>query len=124
MSESKSAIRNRRADLILGTLTAAVFIGVAMYSTLEKALAFSVLFGVFSAIVQSKWESRHDIRFWLIISSFATAHIVLISLIHIPKVQFGLISLPFALVDGFAMWGLINWIERRFPVARNTGLGE
>lgn len=29
-------------------------------------------------------------------------------------------SLPFALADGFAIWGLLNWIERRFPIARDA----
>lgn len=113
---SRNGAKDRRPDLILGACTAAVFIGVAMVSSLEKALAFSVAFGVFSAVIQAKWKSRHDWRLWAIVGIFGIAHVAILSLIHIAEPRFGLASLPFAIVDGFAMLGLINWIERRFPL--------
>jgi hypothetical protein len=106
---------SRRSDLILGAATLAVFIVVAMLGSLEKALACSIVFGVFLSIIQTKWESQVDRRFWFIIIGLALVHVAALWLIHIPELQFGLVSLPFALVDAFAMWGLINWVERRFP---------
>ena len=84
-------------------------------SNLEKALTASVTVGVFVAIIQTKWESRNDWRFWAVVAVFAVIHVVAISIIQFPEVRAGLVSLPFALVDGFIMWFLINWIERRFP---------
>ncbi|KPF52365.1 hypothetical protein IP65_16515 [Novosphingobium sp. AAP1] len=109
------AADDRKATRLGILLVAIVFIAVAVISDLEKALAASVTFGVFMAIIQAKWESRNDWRFWAVIAIFAVIHIVAISVIRFPEVRAGLVSLPFALVDGFIMWGLINWIERRFP---------
>lgn len=114
----------RRSDLIFGALTAIVFGVVALISSLDKALVFAVMFGVFSAIIQAKWDSRSDKRLWIIIAILAIVHIVVISLIRIPELRFGLVSLPFALVDGFAIWGLLNWIERRFPAVRDADAGK
>jgi len=70
---------------------------------------------VFAAIVQMKWESRHDRRFWIAIAAFAAIHIVAIVLIKFPTPKFGLLSFPFALIDGFLMFGVLNWMEKRFP---------
>ncbi len=115
---------SRRSDIVLVASTASVFLLVVLVSALEKALVFSVAFAVFLSIVQTKRQSWSDRRFWVILSILALIHVVVIWVAHIPELRFGLISLPFALVDGFAMWGLINWIERRFPVAKNPGLPE
>jgi hypothetical protein len=106
---------SRRSDLILGLATICVFGLVALVASLERALVFSVVFGVFFSIVQTRWKSQNGRRFWLIIAILATIHVVVLSLIRFPEPSFGLAVLPFALVDGFAMWWLINWIERRFP---------
>ncbi len=106
---------SRRSDLILGLSTVFVFGCVAIFASLEKALACSIVFGVFLSIIQTKWNKRRDRRFWIIIAILAIVHVIALSLIHIPELRFGLMSLSFALVDGFAMWWLINWIERRFP---------
>lgn len=92
-----------------------VFIAVTCVSDLEKALASGVTVGVFGAIIQTKWESRGDFRFWLILAIFSIFHIILIAVVKFPVPRAGLVSLPFALVDGFIIYGLINWIEHRFP---------
>ena len=71
---------------------------------------------VFATIIQTKSESHKeslsDWRFWLIIAIFAVFHVVAIIIINFPELKSGLILLLFALVDGFVMWFLINWIER------------
>jgi triacylglycerol esterase/lipase EstA (alpha/beta hydrolase family) len=88
-------------------------------SNLEKGLASSVTFGFFAAVIQTKWPSRGDWRFWAIIAAFALLHIVVLITVRFQQVRAGLISLPFALVDGFVMWGLINWVDKHFPRASN-----
>lgn len=108
---------SRRSDLVLGMSTIVIFIGISLFSSLEKALACAIIFGVFLSIVQTRLQRQNDRRFWAIIAILAIIHIIALWLIHIPELRFGLMSLPFALADGFAMWGLINWIERRFPRA-------
>jgi hypothetical protein len=106
---------NPPPNWIVGICVLLVFILVAIASSLEKAFAFSMTFGVFAAIIQTKWESRTDWRFWSILSIFAGAHLLAIYLVHFPRPQLALTFVPVAMIDGFAMWGLINWIERRFP---------
>ena len=104
------------ANWILVGIGVIIFALVASISTLEKGLAAMLSFGVFATIIQTKSETRKqslgDWRFWLIIAIFAFVHIVAITVIKFPELKAGLISLPFALVDGFAMWFLIDWIER------------
>ncbi len=107
--------------MLLILSTGVVFITVAWLSNLEKALASGVIFGIFASIVSVKWESRHDLRFWIIISGFAVIHIVGLTLIDFPELRFGLMSLPFAFADGFIMWGVLNWIEKRFPQSKQGG---
>lgn len=124
MNPSKTNATSRRSDVILGAATLLVFVAVMLISNLEKALVFAVMFGVFSALAQSKWESRKNRLVWVILAVLAVIHIVVLSLVRIPELRFGLISLPFALVDGFAIYGLLNWIERRFPVVRDVDAGE
>lgn len=120
MASSKYRAVSRRSDLVLGLSTVCSFFFFAFISSLESALAYSIVFGVFLSIIQTKWN-RSDPRFWIIITILAVVHIVILSAIRVPELRFGLMSLPFALIDGFAMWGLINWIERRFPNANDVG---
>jgi hypothetical protein len=100
------------SDWLVAIFVIVIFSLVAWVSNLEKGLAAGVTFGVFAAIVQSKWASRGNWLFWAIIAVFAALHIALLFVITFPQVHAGLISLPFALVDGFFMWGLINWVEK------------
>ena len=86
----------RRSDLFLAVGSVAVFIAVAIFASLGKALASGVMFAVFTAIIQTKWESRHDRRFWTLISVFALIHILALIILRFPEPQYGLVSLPFA----------------------------
>lgn len=105
-------------------LVLSVFCVVLLVSTPEKALASSLAFGVFLAIVESKRESWSHRRFWVIIAVLAIVHIVVVYVIHIPRLRAGAVAAPFAFVDAFAIWGLVNWIERRFPYARAADPGQ
>ena len=122
MSDLNYVPATRKSDLI-GVLTViAVFFALVIFVSPAKALAGCVVAGTFLSIIQTKKKSQRDRRFWTIIAVLAVIHIVVLSLIHIPEPRFGLMSLPFALADGFAIWGLLNWIERRFPTERGGSL--
>lgn len=122
MATPRESKVRRRSDFVLAAASLCVFAVAALLTNLDKALAFSVAFMVFLAIVQTKRESWSDTRFWAILTVLAIIHIVVLSLVHIPELRFGLISLPFALVDGFALWGFLNWIERtRCPIMGKQG---
>jgi hypothetical protein len=106
---------SRRSDLIGISVVLLVFCTAYFVSGAETALALSIIIGVFVAIIQTKPERQRDRRFWLLIAIIALVHVAALCLIRIPKLRFGLISLPVALADGFLIWGVISWIERRFP---------
>ena len=111
---------NRRSDLILVLLTLIVFGTASLVTNLERALAFAVAFSIFLAIIQTKRDSWASLRFWGILAAIAIVHIVVLAVVHIPKLSIGLISLPIALVDGFAIFALLNWIDRHFPFVRDN----
>jgi hypothetical protein len=54
---------------------------------------------------------RRKKLFWVSIAVFLFVHASAIVLVNIPHLSAGLIVLPLALADGFAMWGILNWIE-------------
>ena len=107
-----------RVEVIMTGLCVFTFGVVTWFSNPETGLLAGVTFGVFLTVVQTKREVRKESlserRFWLLIIVLALIHIVAIFTFKISDFQFGLMVLPFALVDGFAMWWLINWIERNF----------
>ena len=117
-----------RSDWIMAGLCLLTFSLVTWASNPETGIVAGITLGVFVTIILTKRETRKESlaerRFWLIIAILAAIHILAISLIRVPELQFGLLVLPFALADGFAMWWLINWIERRFPLAGDTGSDE
>jgi uncharacterized membrane protein len=88
---------------------------LSIFFSLETSLATSVTVGVFVAIIQTKWESRRDWRFWCVIFIFAIIHIVIIFTVKFPIPRAGLVSLPLAFIDAFLIWEIIKWIERNFP---------
>lgn len=121
MSEPDYTPVTRRSDMILLALGILTFIVFFTFLDAEKALACSVVVGAFVAIIQTKPRGRRDQTFWTAIAVLAVIHVAVLSLIRIPELRFGLVALPFALADGFAIWGLLNWIERRFPTERGGG---
>ena len=107
---SQSTVTDRW--LLFGT--AVTFVVTSVLFGLERGLAFSVLFGVFTAVLQSKWESRREIRVWGVLLIFLIAHVVGILMINIKSVGAGAVVVPIAMIDGFAIYGFINWLERRY----------
>ena len=103
----------RRSDLILAGACSVVFCAVALFSTLERALLFAVASSVFLAVIQTQPVVHRDERFWWLISALALVHLLILSLVPLVEFPFGLVVLPFALVDGFAMWALVKWSEKR-----------
>ena len=105
----------RRSDLILGASCLSVFCALALFSSLERALVLSGGFVVFFSIIQTQPVEQRDKRFWRVIGGLALLHLPLLALVPLDRFPFGLVVLPFMLADGFAIWGLLKWTEKRFP---------
>ena len=105
----------RRSDLILAVSCLSVFCAVALVSSLERALVLSGGFCVFFAIIQTQPAGRRDKRFWRLIGGLALFHLLLLALVPLGQFPFGIVVLPFMLADGFAIWALLKWTEKRFP---------
>lgn len=112
-----SPARDRRTDVILAGLTAIVFILVAFISSLEYALEAAVTFGVFSAIIQQKWELRRYAWFWVTIGIFFIIHVAIATYVKIPDMRPGIIAVPIAIIDGLCMLAALSWIQRRKTTA-------
>lgn len=114
-SKKVKSIHNR-TDWILVCIGVIIFGLTSLLLNLEKGLAAMLSFGIFSIIIQTKSETQKESlsswHFWIIIAFFSIIHIFAIVIIPIPKLNAGIISIPFAIIDGFLMWFLINWIER------------
>ena len=93
------------------------FFALVLVTTPERALAFSMLFGVFLCVVQTQPVERRDGRFWLLLGALALIHVPLLALVTFHRFPFGMVVFPFALVDGLAIWAFIKWTEKRFPRA-------
>lgn len=120
----KADSSNPPPNWIVGLLVFLAFVLVAVVSGLEKAFASAMTFGVFAAIIQTKWESRRDWRFITILLVFASAHLIAICLISFPRPEMALAFVPIAMIDGFVIWGIINWVERRYPISPDVGSGR
>jgi hypothetical protein len=51
----------------------------------------------------------------MLVAVVAVVQLSAIFLVHIPRVSTGLVAIPLMLIEGLALSGLFNWIERRFP---------
>lgn len=104
-----------RSDWVILAPLTVVFILVSLASTPETGLGVALSLAVFAIIVQTKWSSRRDPRMWALIGIVGVVQLAAIFLVHIPRLSMGLVVLPFAVVEGLALLGLLNWMERRFP---------
>jgi hypothetical protein len=71
-----------------------------------------VAVGVLTSIVETRWERRYQPAFILIMAFLTFLHIFVLALVPIPKFGFGLVVLPFAMIDAYAMWALVAWVDR------------
>jgi len=115
----KARLSEGRVRFILVVFTALVFVVVAIASNLEKALAISVAFGAIATVVSVKLENGAGKTFWVVVSIFIAVHVVALTMIEFPQPRFGLIALPFGVIDALIMWGILNWTEKRFPGRRD-----
>lgn len=91
-----------------------VYFGLRHVMQDERAFAIAMTVFVFYALLVVKWNSIHQVRFWILITIFAIIHVMLLSTIEFPHYSGpSLIILPFALADAFAMWGILNWFGLR-----------
>jgi hypothetical protein len=102
----------------LGVLPAgAIYFGLQNVVQEERAFFVAMTIFVFYAIISVDWDKRREARFWGVLSTFAIAHIIALSLFKIPHLKGSslAVALPFMFIDGFVMWGVMNFIEKRFP---------
>ena len=107
----------RRSDLVLiGTVIVSFFILVRFLSV-SQALIGGGSVGVFLAILQSKWGSRRDKPFWVVMTAFAVVHLVALAVIRFPDPRYGALVFPFVMADAFVWWVIVNRVEKHFPQA-------
>jgi hypothetical protein len=111
-------LSGRRVDLLMAVGTVLVFAAIAAVVGLAKGLAAGAAFAALSAVLQSKWQNRSDSYFWPTVAIFIFIHVMGISLVQFSEPRFGLDCHPFALADGFGMWGILNWLEKRNQKSR------
>jgi hypothetical protein len=97
----------------------ALYLGLGQVMQNERAFLAALSVGVFYVIISREWDQRHQTRFWTVMSGFAVIHLAALSLVQLPHYTGPGIGLafPFMFADGFLMWGILNWIEKRFPTA-------
>lgn len=112
----KHAIANlSTADWLVMLGVAVVCILVSFVSTIDKALATGMTFGVLAELVVLRRRSRHDPRMWALVAAVAAVQIPAIFLVRMPRISVSDAVVPFAVIEGLALWTFLNWIERRFP---------
>lgn len=80
----------------------------------SKAFLTACIVYVFYAIVSAMWDNRREPWFWIILGLFFLAHLAMIYIIKVPAdIRPSLIVLPFALVDGLMMYGVLTLWDRR-----------
>lgn len=79
-----------------------------------KALATVSTVAVFSVIVEHKWNLRRRRLFWFTMCVFVGIHLAALFFISFPTVRSGLVAVPIAVMDGFAMITILNWLEKQF----------
>jgi predicted MFS family arabinose efflux permease len=100
----------------------ALYFGLQYVTAVEKAFVAALSVGVFYVIISREWDKRYDTRFWALISVFALIHVIALLFIRFPHYRGPAltIALPFMFIDGFAMWGILTWIDKRFPRKRKA----
>ena len=94
--------------------TGAMFLGLWPIIGQSRAFTSAASTYVFYVLISQKWERRHELWFWLSISVFALLHVIALTIISFPyQIRPALISLPFAVADGLAMWVVLGWLEKR-----------
>ena len=114
-------LTERGRDYLILLPVGVLLFGLRAFIQPDRAFAVAMSVYVFYVIISREWDRRRERRFWVVMLIFAVLHVFALSLVklphyHVPSVA---IAFPFMFADGFAMWGILNWIEKRFP-AENT----
>jgi hypothetical protein len=103
----------RSRDVLAAIPCIGLYFGLQYVMQEERAFAVSLAVYVFYVIVTQQWARRHDRRFWLTITVFALVHVLVLSVIKFPHYSGpSLISAPFVVADGLAMWWILNLLEK------------
>lgn len=107
----------RERDWLMVIPIGALYFGLLKIMQEEKAFAVCLTVGVFYVIISREWAQKSNKRFWTIISSFVLLHVIAISLVRFPHYTGPslAIALPLMFIDGFVMWSILRWVEKRFP---------
>jgi amino acid transporter len=105
---------NRKRDLLVAFGAGGIYFALRMLIQDERAFLIALSAFLFYAVIASRWDNRRDKWFWIAVLVFAAIHVVVLATLRLPRFEGPSLAIaaPFMFADGFAMWGLLNWIER------------
>jgi hypothetical protein len=107
-------LSERQRDWLMVIPAGILFLALSNIIDQGRAFAFAAAAYVFYAVISHKWSMRSSIIFWIAIGVLIAMHIAVLSVIPFPyEIRPGLITLPFAVVDGVIMWYLLDLLERK-----------
>jgi hypothetical protein len=112
--ERLSKLGEDRRDWLALVLDGALYIALLNLVAPGRALAAALTVGIFYVMISREWYQRTSKKFWVAVAAFAVIHLAALSILPFPDYHGpGLMLLPLALADGFAMYGVLRWVERR-----------
>ncbi len=110
-----SAKNERKYDWLAIIAMLPVFVAIWHFSTQEKALATSGTLFLFYVLISVMWNCRREKWFWLAIAVLVLIHVAVIWLVpfQLPTGPSLTYVLPIMMADGFAMFGVLRWLEVR-----------
>lgn len=105
----------KRSDLLLFVAVLGTFFILASFMSVSQALVGGGSLGVFLAILQSKWGSRRDKPFWVVMTMFVLVHVLALAAIRFPDPRYGAVVFPFMIADALVWWAILNRVETHFP---------
>jgi hypothetical protein len=107
-------LRSRWHDALVTIATVTpVFIVVAFFSTLEKALLAGTVFGAVWIAVSERWQERAKRGFWVLVGLFALVNTIAIwALPVVGPFKSGLaVSYPLGMAEGFLLYWLLGRLK-------------
>lgn len=103
--------RSRGHDLLVAIASVTpVFVVVAFFSTLEKALLAATVFGAAWVAVSERWQQRDRQGFWALVGLFALVNAAAIWALPVVgpfKAALG-VSYPLGMAEGFLLYWLLG----------------
>jgi hypothetical protein len=108
---------DKERAVLMALAASAIYLALRNLMQDERAFLAAMIAFVFYALIDAEWERRRDLSLWAILSLFAAAHVLVLSIVQIPHFEGPSLSIavPFMFIDGFAMWGILKWSEKRSP---------